>query len=142
MDRKGVVDALATRLADIAVANGYLTDAGINVFVWKLTPFGNTQLPGVVIRDVSESYIYEDMPVNMKMCRLEIDIDAFAKSIDEVRNIAADIEKAIGVDETLSGAVEFINQIETSIDAEQHDNVIAVAGMRIEANYLSERFRR
>ena len=82
------------------------------------------------------------MPVNMKMCRLEIDIDIFAKSIDEVRDVASDVEKAIGVDETLSGAVEFINQIETSIEAEQHDNVIAVAGMRIEANYLSERFRR
>ena len=142
MDRKGVVAALETRLKDISTANGYLTDAGLNIFVWKLTPFGNNQLPGVVIRDASESYIYEDMPVNMKMCRLEIDIDIFAKSIDEVRDVASDVEKAIGVDETLSGAVEFINQIETSIEAEQHDNVIAVAGMRIEANYLSERFRR
>lgn len=49
--RSQIVEALAAQLRTIKIANGYNTQAGANVFVWRRYALDDSELPALLLRD-------------------------------------------------------------------------------------------
>lgn len=96
--RQQIVTRIEAALRDISIANGYATNAGANVHVWRSIPFKETELPAIVLRDLDEP-IAEDSRYTQRHHRsLHIQIEIVAQgttSAVEYRLILADVEKAL-----------------------------------------------
>ncbi len=134
--REQVVNAVADRFRQILVANGYNTDVGNSVFVWKDTPFSVEELPALNIRDES-SDIEEHTNVS-ELFRLNIRTDIVVSNNDPIPTIRAilqDVRKAISVDETFGGLVLYTRMVGDEIDSVSKEDLIASAYVRLYVVY-------
>ena len=101
--RQQILDALAARLPLILVADGYRTDAGLyTVFIDSEVPKSKHDLPCLLVFDSTADA--DDAVINGRTdYRLNITIEVVVlndTSAKEQRRIAADVLKAIGVDDS------------------------------------------
>jgi hypothetical protein len=99
--RQDIIDALDARLKAILVTNGYETDIGQNVFDWLAEPLEEDDLPALIYRDTSVETTIDTIASFAHKMILNIMV-AVANStpMTTIREIIADIDKAIGVDHT------------------------------------------
>ena len=134
--REQVVNVMADRFRQILITNGYNTDVGNSVFVWKDTPFSVEELPALNIRD--ESSDIEDLTNVTERIRLNIRTDIVVSNNDPIPTIRAileDIRKAISVDETFGGLVLYTRMMGDEIDSVSKEDLIASAFVRLYTVY-------
>ena len=92
--RQQIVTRIELALRDILVVNGFKSNAGQNVHVWRAIPFKETELPGIVLRDLDEP-IAEDSRYTQRHHRsLHIQIEIVCQgtaSAAQYREILADV---------------------------------------------------
>lgn len=134
--REQVVDAVASRFRQILVANGYNTDVGNSVYIWKDTAFSVEELPALNIRD--ESSDIEDLTNKQETIRLNFRTDIVVSNsnpIPTIRAILEDVRKAISVDETFGGLVLYTRMVGDEIDSVSKEDLIASAFVRFYTVY-------
>jgi hypothetical protein len=101
--RQKIIDAVAARFASITTGNGYETNIGSKVYVWRnleASPLDANDLPAINIRDPKCETQQQTSGVHTHMLHIEAVVMA-SKSTTEsktVRKMIADVTKAVGVD--------------------------------------------
>lgn len=136
--RQQIVTALAARLALIQVANGYQTDAGLNVNEWLVTPLELQDPPALNFRD-EEDVI--ELTTGKDLHTLTIAIECYAtgsSSPATLRLMLADIVRAIAVDNTFGGLVEDTTISSESISVRQEEKRLAAVNLKILIQYETD----
>ena len=94
--RNELVNAVVARFQTVRVANGFLTDAGANVFLWRLHPLTPEEMPGIVLRDRRTETRLEGRVVHEH--RLYFEADLYAPTGTDPRALLADAQSAVGKD--------------------------------------------
>ena len=98
--RQQIIDAIETQLGTILTTNGYETNLGSNIFVWKPEPFAATEVPGADIQDQEETI---DLAVWLHEHSLTLAVKVVGSGTTvtaDLRKYIADVTKAVGVDLT------------------------------------------
>jgi len=107
--RQDVVDAIKTAMQGITVANGFETNLGSKVYVWKGENWVSTELDGIDIRDVSDNIDPKNnggsaSGLNREDHKLQVEIrlaTGQSESVDvRLRKMIADVYKKISADRT------------------------------------------
>ncbi len=99
MKRQEIVTELIYRLKEIKVSNGFLSDAGDNVFEWLQRPLTNgDDLPAIILRDTDDNVEQGSYNATHSL-KIEIDIVASHKelTIEKLREVMQDVITNIGV---------------------------------------------
>ena len=98
--RQQIISSLDVRLKTILVANGYQTDVGASVFDWRAEAFEEGDLPALIYRDtVCSTEISNISSYTHSMTVEVIAVVANETPMAIIRQIIADLDKAIGVDD-------------------------------------------
>ena len=132
-----IMDAIGTRLAGITIANGYASNAGNSVFTDRVTPFIETELPGIIYRDPDEDEEALTMGYLHLTMKVEIEVMAYGPTAPkDVRNVlVADVKKAVRVDLSWGGLALDTRITGRSIQIEHMERLIASAVIRLEIDY-------
>lgn len=102
--RQQIVNAIETRFKTILVVGGYRTNLGDNVHVWRLSDWAKDEAPGVDIRDTDWDSDETGQGLHDHGLLIEVYVEAGGgTSPASVREMAADVLQAIGVDDTWGG---------------------------------------
>lgn len=112
--RKLILDSVRDRMKLILISNGYVTDAGKYVFVWKQRPWDLETYPAILVMDTTEEITTNNMrPTGgTHEHMLEFKVGGITKTSsssgsedvsDELLQILQDIQTAIKVDPTFGG---------------------------------------
>lgn len=139
--RQDVVTDLLTRLATITTANGYETDIGSNVDEHRTTDWQESELEGIDVRDPSE-----DVEIRGANHAMTIHFEIEAKttggtSPEKVRDIIADVTKAIGLSPKFSSSVQDIKPVENeSMNFNKKDKLFGSVLMKFDVRYVTKAF--
>ncbi len=139
--RQQIMSALKTRMQTITTGNGYVTNIGSNVFEWRTTDFQVSELPAMDIRDTGEEV---EVRGGNHIYTLTVEIESKvsgATSGADMRDIMADIIKAIGTDTGFSNLVQDTKPVQNeSTGLGQNDKKIGSILMTFEMRYLTKAF--
>ncbi len=139
--RQSIIDSIITRLQTITIANQYETDLGNNVFEWRETDIELLDLPCVVLRDPSESVVARGGNHHYSL-EIELEAKSLASDTALVRNIIADITKAIGVDPNFDSLVYQTTPVENeTLEIEHKGKLFSSITMKFEVNYSTQAFK-
>lgn len=99
--RELLIDAMETRFATIWVSNGYRTDIGHSIRPWQSSPPLWEDLPILTVKDPTdapEPAFYDNL-LHQLIAQIEIVLPG-TTSAANLRDYAADVLQAIGVDPT------------------------------------------
>tara|TARA_R110000822_G_scaffold144541_5_gene283212 strand:- start:1037 stop:1525 length:489 start_codon:yes stop_codon:yes gene_type:complete len=134
--RQKIMDEVVVRFTTITTANGYETNIGSSVSLWrdlKSTPLVGDEPDAVNIMDVTTLTDKSNQPVGTALHTMEIRAEAATQDTSmardkKVRKMLADMVKAIGTDRkwTVSGTtLAWDTSIESSeIDVEQGGEIV------------------
>ena len=94
--RQELVAAVVARFQGITVAAGYLTDAGHNVELFRVNPFPQDRLPGIIVRDRRCETAWKGRAVHEH--RYYFEADLYSALAVDVRAVLADVQGAIAKD--------------------------------------------
>jgi hypothetical protein len=102
--RQQIITSVDARFKTVLVTNGYQTDVGANVFDWRAEALEEGDLPALIYRDtVCSTEISNISSYTHKMTVEIIAVVANDTPMAIIRNIIADLDKAIGVDDRWGG---------------------------------------
>lgn len=102
MKRQNIMVAVGDRMAQIAIANNYLTEIGLNTFYWRDLPLEYGQA-GLVYRDVEEEH-QRIGRTHDNVLHVEVEGLIFTDNPGVGGNrMLSDIIRAIGIDPTWGG---------------------------------------
>lgn len=140
--RQQIIDAIDTRLQTILIANGYKTDAGLKVFAWREFGLGDTDLPALVYKDVFDEP--DQVTIGNVDNTLTVEVSALATksatSDQQIREMIADVIKAVGVDESWGDLAEFTLLPSGTMEVEQLEKKIFGAQVDLRIEYQTARF--
>lgn len=121
--RQLAVDALVAALVKIRKKDGYETDAGLHVYLWRAVDVPPRDLPALIVRDI-------DTPTQESFGEhhhaMEVQVEGLCLAASEqvpadvvARRLIADVVKAIGADLTLGGTAADVRPQTESMLAEQ-----------------------
>jgi len=143
MLRQDIIDAIETRMQAIAEGETYYSDLGQNVAVWKRNKFASNSAPGLNIRDLADeqSVDAEDESLTRHQLTVELQIVCTgATAIEDLREMIADVETAIGLDESWGQDNVSTEPLGNEIEIDQDDVTIAGAVVRIIVHYTTVKF--
>lgn len=140
--RQQIMTALIIRLQTITIANGYETNVGGNVNDWHVSNFEETELPAMDVRDVNESTeVRGSLHQNTLSIEIETKVSGTA-SATTMRDIIADVVKAIGTDPSFSGLAQNIVPVQNAtVELDQKDKRIASVLQSFDILYLTTAFK-
>lgn len=146
--RQDIVTALKTRLQTISVANGYHTAAGSHVYTWRTSTLESGNLPALVIRDVANVVQLEGVntPLSIHTHSLQFEVDALVSQTTTtdvgIRQVIADVYKAIGVDDTFGGLTLacYLESDEVLLE-DQKDKTIGGVTIKFSALYRTQKYQ-
>ena len=95
--REDIISALDTRLKTIKATAGYASNVGSHVFEWREDPLQDGELDALEYRDLAcETGPTET--IRTWMHKLTVQIRICSKTMDQIRKIIGDLDKAIGAD--------------------------------------------
>lgn len=133
-----IIDAIDTRFKTILIANGYFTNVGQHVGWWKKL-LAIADLPGMNLKDRTET---RSLGPGVYDRTLTINIEASVSGSDSpkvARQIEADIEKAIWIDETWDYLAHKTDILGRELDAAHAENKIAQINITIQIEYQTGR---
>lgn len=96
--RQTIIDELDAKLKAIQIDNGYITNAGDNVFVWREDELQPAEMPGIIYVDRLAGKT--DGVIGMFRWSLAVDLYCYAAqgkdTPESMRILIADVIKAIG----------------------------------------------
>ena len=102
--RQQIITSVDARLKTVLVTNGYQTDVGANIFDWRAEALEEDNLPALIYRDtICSTEISNISSYTHKMTVEIIAVVANDTPMAIIRNIIADLDKAIGVDDRWGG---------------------------------------
>jgi len=138
--RQQIVDAIEQRMKMIRQINGYETDIGENIFWWLESPLTIEDLPGMICRDrVNKRSAGLGIYDNTMQVEIEAKNEGSMGS-EDVRNIIADIERVVALDETWGGLAFGTEIVEDEIMVEQNEYTIAAVKLTLTIEYRTVRF--
>lgn len=140
--RQRIMDTIETRMGTILVSNGFKTNVGQNVFPWSELGINNTKLPALIIRDVDDDPDQEVIRIvdNILTVQVIALTTKSATSEQEVREIIADVIKAVGVDETWGDLAEFTLLPPAGMEALQLEKKLFGSQIDLVVEYTTGRF--
>lgn len=146
--RQRILTALDTRLKTIRTSAGYETELGLNVYEWRVIDLQEMELPGLIWKDYA---VGAAEPVTMIMgdeslTEQIMDIDITIKVQDgqdtasTIRKAIADVQKAIGTDETWGGLALMTSDNGNETERDQEDRITGSVTMRISITYHTTRW--
>ena len=146
--RQDILGAIKTRMNGISVAGGYHTAAGVNVFIWRTANLDQTILPALVIRDTGQAKDQEgeSSPYSFDTWRMKVEIEVVCESGSTtdvlLRQIIADVYKAIGVDDTWGGnaITSFLSDDEMVLQ-DQQAKIVGGATIKFEVLYRTRKYQ-
>ena len=143
--RELIVNAVGVRLQAITVANGYETNLGAGLNLWRVTDFADSELPVMNLRDVE--CVTDQLIGNHHEHRLKLEVVAVSKiggSDDNAgvtsRRMLADIWKAIGVDRKWSSLALDTNPLRDSTQVEQEKHLLISVKVEFEIKYRTQSY--
>lgn len=141
------MDAVGVALARIKTTNGFHTNAGNTVYVWRTSPIDDSALPCIVYRDIGSTRI--DNSAGYFRHRLIVEIEGYAlgsATADDLRDLLEDIYTAIGTDaywgNKWGGLAEFTEAPEEdTMELRQQDRIIGVVTVRVPIVYDTAAWR-
>lgn len=128
--RQQIIDAIQTRFEGITVVNGYNSDMGLHISQWKATPLNADDFPALEYRDIACNRV-DGAPIGFFRWALNMEIEIVtasgATTITDVREMLADVYKAIGTDETWGALAQWTEQPSDAVIIEQQDKIIGGA---------------
>lgn len=136
-----IITAVDTRFKTILITpGGYKTNIGANVFWWKPTSLDLADLPAMNCRDKPQM---REVGAGVYDETLNIEIEAActgSTTPEDMRKIAADLDKCIGVDEMWSGLAEATDLNIETLSVEQNENKIGQVKATVTIQYRTIRF--
>lgn len=124
----------------ILKSNGYLTDAGSNVYVWKEYPTDSSYLPCIIIRDKTDE-VETGVHEHTHALNVEIGFKTDGSTAaTEMRKISDDVYKAIGVDTSMGGYCESIDVSTIDFEVEHDEKINADGTINIVLHYSTPAF--
>jgi len=125
--RQQIIDAIATKMAEINTGNGYNTNAGNKVFKWLIRDLDKADLPAIEIRWTGqETDAGIDLGHHRHSLAVEIDVVANGTTAPAiVESAIADVYTAIGTDTTYGGLAIDTDTEGDSIEVDQGEDKIA-----------------
>ncbi len=140
--RQRIITELISVFAKLTKLYGHKTNLGSNVFEWKTTPFQETDLPGMDLRDTGEAVEVKGLN---HYYTLTIEIEAkmsASTSTALAREVIADIMTIIGQNCTLNGLVTNLKPVENELlDFEQANKKFGTITMTFEVEYITKSFQ-
>jgi hypothetical protein len=139
--RQQIITKLDTRLKAILIASGYKTNLGQRVFDWRDPAFGQTDLAGLSYRDVSTGNVETvtiAWPDSLQEFPLTVEMELKGTTPAVMRQMMADVLKAIGVDPTWDGLAISTEYLGDETDTEEQEAVIGATTMRILITYRTK----
>lgn len=146
--RQEILTNIVTRFQGITGAPTYYTTvASGSVKLWPSSPFEEADLPAIVVRDIADEITFEDVAGanNRHAHRLTVEIDIIAvKGSDPidttVRQMIADVYKAVNVDDTWSGKAITTEAGGDEFLIDQAERQVGGATITIVVLYITNRF--
>lgn len=141
--RQQIIDAVETRLKTITTANGYATQIGSKVYVWRKSPLANTELPAVLVQDMA-AQVDEEI-IGQFTHRLAVRCAVFTSSATspaQARAALNDLVTALFTDPFWSGLAEGGTTVASHDIMVEHDNnLVCAASVDIDIVYRTARGR-
>lgn len=138
--RQQIMDAVKARMETISIGNNYSSNLGERIFVWRLSNLADTELPAIVIRDVSNSAV-ENATIGMFRWALGIELQIICSdgstTADQLRAMIQDVYTAIGTDTVWSALANLTTQPSDEMQIVQEDRIIGGATIRFNIEYDS-----
>ncbi len=98
MKRQSIVDSIVQELQKISSANGFYSEAGVNVYEWLSKPLDKDEYPAIIIRDIADDTTDDNQTLEHKL-KVEVDIaiNNKDKTTWDMREVTSDVLKAFGV---------------------------------------------
>lgn len=146
--RQDILDVIESRMQGISVGGGYHTALGANISVWRTAIFEASNLPALVIRDMGQSKDQEgeSSPFSLDTWRLKIEIEIIGKAGSTtdilIRQMIADVYKAIGVDDTWGGkAITSFLSDDDMILQDQQSRIVGGATIQFTILYRTNKYQ-
>lgn len=140
--RQSIIDAVITRLKTIAAGATYSTSMGSHVRDWKVTTWDQSEIPGVMVHDVSEDVEAGTTREHVKTMHLEIDavVKNGTTTGAEMREALADLETCVKADETWGGLASRTVYRSNKFALMQEDATVAMVQMVLDIEYRILRY--
>jgi len=137
-----IIDSLESRLKNILISNGFYTDAGNQVYLWRSAPFEVDEMPAINIRDRDDGLRQEWLGnPNRFDHELIVEIDLITASAETLRQMIADVNHAINSDRTFDGLAIDTEYVNVAILTDEHnENIVKGGRLKIQIIYQTEKF--
>jgi len=147
--RQKIVDEIETRIGTITTGNGYETNVGSNVAVWRdmeRAPFPSDNLDAANVKDVTTVETREEQAMGTTQHTLTVHVEFATQQTSiatdaHLRKILADIIKAIGTDRRWNDGTENLawdtRVVSTAIDVKQVEEIIGGGQLVFEVVYTT-----
>ncbi len=143
--RQLVCTALDTRLKTILTASGYNTNLGLQVHEWRETPLDLSDLPACIWRDRSEDDGNATIggTIGYQIHQLKMELSVFisgSTTPSQARQILADIQTAIGVDQTFGGLADRTDPLSNELEIAHEENEVGRLTVNITITYRTKKW--
>ena len=135
--RQKIVDKIDDRFKTISLPNGYETEAGSNVFWWRVHDLATSNLPAIVCRDRLRSE-WDGVGSWLRVMTVDLEIHLIPDDTADVvmRQVLSDIEMCIGTDVTWGALAEDTKMLEQEkITIEAHEDTFIALGISMEVEF-------
>lgn len=139
--RQRIMDVVETRMGTILTSNGYKTNAGQNVYVWREEGIAPAKRPAIEIRDVDVEKFNDTIGEveNHLTVQISISTAESASAMDQLRDIASDVVKAVGTDVNWSALAQDTELIAEPTDIEKLTQKALAATLSMVIIFITDR---
>ncbi len=128
--RQKIISAIDTRLKSILIAGGYETDIGQNVWDWRAESLEEDNLPALIYRDTGTETEFGTFTTFTHKMTVNIMVAVSSTTpMTTIRKIIADIDRAIGMDDTWGGLA--LMTIKISDESQVEIDEVKFAGCQV-----------
>ncbi len=140
--RQQIIDELICIFGKLTKLYGHKTNLGSNVFEWKTTNFQESDLPGIMLRDTTETVDTRGLR-HFYTLTIETESKFQASTTTNIaREVIADIICVLGQNVTLGGLVYNIRPVEIELlNFEKTDKNFGTVLINFEVEYSTELFQ-
>lgn len=145
--RQRILTTFNTRMGTIKVASSYETDLGLSIFEWRTTDVQASELPALIWKDISMSEAEQITimgPASQTEQAIELELSLMVQDGPDtgstLRKAIADVQKAIGVDETWGGLAIRTDDMGNETGRDQAGKITGSATMQIRITYRTKRW--
>jgi len=138
-----IIDKIDARFKTIKKTGGYKTDVGLHVFDWLDRDLADTELDALIYRDKSNTKNASSQKIFDNKVQLEIEFKtkSAGSTARQVRMMAEDVYKAIGIDETWGGLAQKTNPLQDNINVDQANKIVGSGTITVEIEYRTAKWQ-